>query len=192
MGSTSAIANLSVIHDMSTTNLQTTRSRYSGPPHPDIDRAWDDLFRLQNIRVTGEEFDFNQRTSVELLEGGGYMAWLGIFHELHCVVSSPSEMKILRQWKYKEHYFKDNSEGENRLLESHTDHCLDRIRSSLMCHPDVSSLVTFYWGPDAPQPVVNATKTMHSCVNWDGLMESTRYRALPSQELKELKNPLLQ
>lgn len=74
---------------MSTANLQTNRSRYSGPPHPDIDKSWDELFKFRDIRVTAEELNFNQRTSVELPEGG-YMAWLGIWHELHCVVSSSS------------------------------------------------------------------------------------------------------
>lgn len=61
-----------------------------------------------------------------------------------------------------------------------------------MCQPDVSSLVSFYWGADDPRPVVNVTKTMHSCVNWDELMKSTRHRLVHSKELKEMMNPLMQ
>ena len=38
-----------------------------------------------SIRVTKEELDAHGQTSVEL-PGGGYLAWLGVFHELHCVV----------------------------------------------------------------------------------------------------------
>lgn len=38
-----------------------------------------------SVRVTKEELDAHGQTSIELL-GGGYLAWLGVFHELHCVV----------------------------------------------------------------------------------------------------------
>ena len=41
-----------------------------------------------SIRVSAEELEKINRTSVHLPEGGGFMAWLEIFHELHCVVSN--------------------------------------------------------------------------------------------------------
>ena len=39
-----------------------------------------------SIRVTKAELEAHGQTSVQL-PGGGYLAWLGVFHELHCVVS---------------------------------------------------------------------------------------------------------
>lgn len=60
-----------------------------------------------------------------------------------------------------------------------------------MCQPDVSSVVTFYWAKD-PKPVVNSTKTLHECVNWDLMIESTRNRVVSRKEMAALKNPLLQ
>ena len=62
-------------------------SPFAGPPSPAVDEAWHDLMGNMSIRVTREELDQNHQTSVEL-PSGGYLAWLGMFHELHCVVNS--------------------------------------------------------------------------------------------------------
>ena len=39
-----------------------------------------------HIRVTAAELGRNNQESVTLTEGGGYLGWLGVFHELHCIV----------------------------------------------------------------------------------------------------------
>lgn len=72
---------------------------------------------------------------------------------------------------------------------SHIDHCLDRIRAVLMCHPDISSLVTFYWENNS-KPTVNSTKTLHECVDWDALMVSMKGRWVGPDEMSVLENPL--
>lgn len=41
-----------------------------------------------SIRVTESELAQNEQMSVRL-PNGGYLAWLGVFHQLHCVVSFP-------------------------------------------------------------------------------------------------------
>lgn len=62
-------------------------SPFTGSPGPESDRAWHDLLSNMSVRVSREELERGNQTSVEL-PGGGYMAWLGVFHELHCVVST--------------------------------------------------------------------------------------------------------
>lgn len=62
------------------------QSPYAGLPSPSIDAAWHYLLEHTTIRVTPTELNRSNQTSVEL-PGGGYMAWLGVFHELHCIVS---------------------------------------------------------------------------------------------------------
>lgn len=42
-----------------------------------------------SIRVSENELIRNNQTSV-YLPNGGFLAWLEIFHELHCVVSAAS------------------------------------------------------------------------------------------------------
>ena len=44
--------------------------------------------KSMHIRVTETELRRANQESVALTEeeGGGYLAWLGVFHELHCIV----------------------------------------------------------------------------------------------------------
>ena len=42
-----------------------------------------------HIRVSEVELRRDDQESVGLTEGGGYLAWLGVFHGLHCVVRVP-------------------------------------------------------------------------------------------------------
>ena len=64
-----------------------TNNPYAGKPNADIDGAWDELMAPMHIRVTGEELLRDNQESVALPEAGGYLGWLGAFHELHCIVS---------------------------------------------------------------------------------------------------------
>ena len=60
---------------------------FAGKPSPQIDAAWHGLMENINIRVSKTEMEKTKQTSVELPEGGGNLAWLGAYHELHCLVS---------------------------------------------------------------------------------------------------------
>ncbi|KAM3066192.1 hypothetical protein ACMFMG_012152 [Clarireedia jacksonii] len=66
-------------------------SEFAGSPSPSVDKAWHDLLAKITIRVTAAELEYSNQTSVELPEGGGYMAWLGVYHQLHCIVGPPSD-----------------------------------------------------------------------------------------------------
>jgi len=85
-----------------------TASPYSRPPTAESDRAWDELVRCERstypskmvvlmlftatyfnatreeLERAGEKF----QVMAELVDGG-YMATLGVYHEIHCVVSMP-------------------------------------------------------------------------------------------------------
>ena len=63
-----------------------TNNPYAGSPNQDIDDTWDELLAPMHIRVTAMELAQDNQQSVELEEGGGFLGWLGVFHELHCVV----------------------------------------------------------------------------------------------------------
>ena len=62
-------------------------SPYAGPPSPEIDAAWSNLLAPMHIRVSEAELRRDNQESVRLPEGGGYLGWMGAFHELHCIVS---------------------------------------------------------------------------------------------------------
>ena len=64
-------------------------SPFAGGPDNEIDLAWHNLLGNTTVRVSQEELNRNgnHRESVALPEHGGHMVWLGVFHQLHCLVS---------------------------------------------------------------------------------------------------------
>lgn len=58
---------------------------YAGPPSPAIDDAWDALLAPMHISVSQAEL---ARDNQALPESGGCLGWMGVFHELHCMVST--------------------------------------------------------------------------------------------------------
>ena len=68
-------------------------SPYAGGPDPDIDLAWHELLGNTSIRVSHSELqrNGNHQESIALPKNDdGYMVWLGVYHQLHCIVSSTS------------------------------------------------------------------------------------------------------
>ena len=63
-----------------------SQSPFAGPPSPEIDAAWNNLLAPMHMRVSTEELRRDNQDSVPLPEGGGYLGWMGVFHELHCIV----------------------------------------------------------------------------------------------------------
>ena len=51
-----------------------------------------------NIRVSAEELQRSNQESVSL-PGGGHLAWIGAFHQLHCVVGRKSRPPLLARQK---------------------------------------------------------------------------------------------
>ena len=68
-------------------------SPFAGLPSASLDAAWHHLLEPTTIRVSAEELQQANQSSVTL-PNGGYMAWLGVFHELHCIVSDSSCQKL--------------------------------------------------------------------------------------------------
>ncbi|ROW01493.1 hypothetical protein VSDG_02060 [Cytospora chrysosperma] len=108
-------------------------SSYIGEPGPENEKAWHDLMDSMAIRVTAEELAVHNQQSVPLPDGG-YLAWLGVFHELHCV-------KLLRHWSWRDHYpeFANLSAFEMAHNMVHIDHCLEILRSSALCPPNMET-----------------------------------------------------
>ncbi|KAF2753751.1 hypothetical protein EJ05DRAFT_170796 [Pseudovirgaria hyperparasitica] len=187
-----AIPSLDIQYASTPQELRST-SGYFGPPTPDMDAQWDSLLDRKRIRVTAAELARNGRTSVAMGGDGdtddagsgdsGYLAWLGVFHELHC-------LNFARMWKDRDYYYPNATEYEVKYISEHVDHCMDRLRAVLMCHPDVSDLITMYWDKST-KPMVNGTRILERCVDWDALMASTADRQISAEEMSVLKNPTL-
>lgn len=67
-------------------------SPFAGPPSREVDLAWHTLLGNTSIRVSQEELNRNgnHNKSVALPRSEEHLAWLNVFHQLHCLVSQPS------------------------------------------------------------------------------------------------------
>ncbi|KAL8654752.1 MAG: hypothetical protein Q9226_003316 [Calogaya cf. arnoldii] len=157
---------------------------YAGPPSPAVDDAWDALLAPMHISVSQAELDRDNQDSVALPESGGYLGWMGVFHELHCI-------RMLREWNYRSYYHRNLSSEEQEHLGQHADHCFEMLRQSAVCHAD-ASLTTFEWSPERSRPMFNASESLHMCVDWELLMESIENRVVHEAEILRLQNPLSQ
>ena len=134
-----------------------TQTIYNGEPSPELDEAWDHLFDYNNIRVSKEELDRMNRTSVQLSDGSGdYLAALDVMHHIHC-------LKMVRHYIHPEYYEMPDSQKIN--TEEHIDHCLDAIRQELICRAEVT-FTTYEWLPDLKIPWAKLAYD-HTCANWD-------------------------
>lgn len=63
-----------------------TVNPFRGEPRPELDEAWQSLFDNNNIRLTKEEVDRMNKTSIMLADGSGYYGQISAYHHLHCLV----------------------------------------------------------------------------------------------------------
>ncbi|KAL9113925.1 MAG: hypothetical protein Q9227_002059 [Pyrenula ochraceoflavens] len=155
---------------------------FTGDPRPELDRAWHALLTNNNIRISTSELAELNYTSIELGDGSGMVAQLGVFHALHC-------LKTIRRFVHKDYYLVNATEAALSQMNEHVDHCIEYIRENLMCHPDIS-LVTLRWIPtdDGFKPT-NKDLARHECVNWDVLNGWAGMRVFDLYRLDLLKRP---
>ncbi|MCJ1358909.1 MAG: hypothetical protein MMC33_008909 [Icmadophila ericetorum] len=152
---------------------------YKGPPRPELDDAWHDLFIYNNIRLTAEELKKMNRTSIQLADGSGdYLAAVDVYHHLHCV-------KMIRQYLHPEYYNMPESLMVDKA--EHVDHCLDALRQELMCRAEVT-FTTYEWLPDLPIPWAQLSYD-HACVNFDAIHAWAATRAIDIFDPKYLSHP---
>lgn len=157
-------------------------SPYVGQPSEDVDNAWHDLMGNMSLRVTTEELAQQSQRSVAL-PNGGYLAWLGAYHDLHCI-------KILRKMNYRDHYHPNLTEQGLKDQQVHADHCIDALRNLAMCRSDTESMTTFVWRQGQVKPLLSPERPLRRCVDWDRLVGSLKHRVVSEGEMSMMRNPL--
>ncbi|TFK37916.1 hypothetical protein BDQ12DRAFT_606952, partial [Crucibulum laeve] len=143
---------------------------YQGYPTPEIDAAWDLItLNVRPIRISEDITEKIGRLEDPTLvkypeeDGGGVMASLEVFHQLHCV-------NMLRKYTYLEYYKSDPLfQSKPHGIRLHLDHCIEMLRTVITCTGDVG-VITYDWvkGNDSPSPNFN---TMHQCRNFNKIQE---------------------
>ncbi|KAJ6443651.1 Zn(2)-Cys(6) zinc finger domain protein [Purpureocillium lavendulum] len=128
---------------------------------------------VERSRKTSEVDWFNSTVEYGAANGGGYMATLEMFHQLHC-------LNMLRKAVHHD-YYKRMAPSANgtypRNLMTHLDHCVEIIRQVISCRGDVG-LITFHWveGNPVPYPDFN---TWHQCRDHEEILAWAKTQEAP-------------
>ncbi|KAJ2976378.1 hypothetical protein NQ176_g4989 [Zarea fungicola] len=165
-------------------------NRFRGSPSSDIDKEWDRFTQHPLIDGTASLISVsledikraNKTASVDWVNstvqygnanGGGYMATLEIFHQLHC-------LNMIRKVVHSEYYtemapFKNGTRPFK--MATHLDHCIEILRQVISCYGD-TGLITFHWvkGNPVPYPDFN---TWHQCRDPEAILEWSKQREAP-------------
>ncbi|KAH7125251.1 hypothetical protein B0J11DRAFT_300685 [Dendryphion nanum] len=141
-------------------------SKYSGPPTVENTKAWEDLVQPTFFGATEQELVRGKESiddSVQLADSDGYLAALGVYHELHC-------LRQLRLHLYKDTYYSNLTQANIDWFYGHLDHCIETLRISIMCQADLS-LYTFSWKTSHDNRPNSKSNAKRQCVNWDEVEE---------------------
>ncbi|KAF2451951.1 hypothetical protein P171DRAFT_438601 [Karstenula rhodostoma CBS 690.94] len=157
---------------------------YMGEASSESDLAWNKLIRRHGFRVFGKEAERLNLTSSLPLENGGVSASLGVDHNLHC-------LRHLKQWYFGDYYYSNKTDEDLAWLNGHTLHCLETLRKSVMCFPDLN-LSPYYMVPTQPHhPTHISTWGVRQCVQYDVLNEALNKRRYARAEYGKEVNRLL-
>ncbi|ROV91403.1 hypothetical protein VPNG_09969 [Cytospora leucostoma] len=151
-------------------SLYDSTSKYSGPPSEELDDAWWELLEpavsnasAEEIERAGESLD-----AVAEVTMGGYLAGLGVYHELHC-------LRRIRSYIHEYYYYPNISKSERRDERHHLDHCTELLRTRIMCHAS-TDLEVFWWGEHSPVAPEARSSAKRVCVRWDSLHDCSKTR----------------
>ncbi|KAI1824327.1 hypothetical protein F4861DRAFT_506432 [Xylaria intraflava] len=153
-------------------------SPFMGRPNEQNTKAWDDLITPTyfsashaDLVKTGESIN-----SSVVLADGGYLAGLGVYHDIHC-------LRRLRLFLHSNYYYDELTADNIEYLRDHLGHCIESLRRTVMCNAD-TSIFTFTWknaekvrpGVLRPMPQSNQQR---KCVNFDAVESWVMERHVP-------------
>ncbi|KAF2008700.1 hypothetical protein BU24DRAFT_415753 [Aaosphaeria arxii CBS 175.79] len=157
---------------------------YMGEASVESDLAWNKLIRRHGFRAFQKEAEQLNLTSSLPLKEGGVSASLGVDHNLHC-------LRHFKQWYFRDYYYRNKTVEDLAWLEGHTLHCLETLRKSVMCFPDLN-LSPYYMVPEQPHhPTHISTWGKRQCVDYDMLNNALNRRRYSRSEYGEDVNRLL-
>ncbi|KAF1978148.1 hypothetical protein BU23DRAFT_654598, partial [Bimuria novae-zelandiae CBS 107.79] len=144
---------------------------YFGDPIHDSDWAWTDIISPRSFRLhRNEAARPNLTDSILVSPGEDFGTIFGVMHNPHCL------------WMYPEYYypnFDENFMEHNRI---HNLHCLESLRTSVTCYPDLNPHPYYFSGHKYHDIAVSA-KVTRKCVNWKLLQERLQPRGFAPEDL---------
>lgn len=105
---------------------------------------------------------------------GGYLAGLGVYHELHC-------LHRIRTYAHEQYYYPNMSDSERFVIRHHIDHCIELLRTTIMCH-GTTDFEVFFWGENSDELPEARSSAKRVCIKWDSLHDWSRSRFVRGDE----------
>ncbi|KAF2112772.1 hypothetical protein BDV96DRAFT_580343 [Lophiotrema nucula] len=166
-----------VVHRSHATN-HIAYTKFSGPPNAQNAEAWQHLLQPLYFNASAVELELggaNAAAAVKV-KNGGYIAALGVYHEIHC-------LNKLRSFLYTPQQTPDSNashvrDNEIEVSTDHLDHCLEVLRMNAMCNPDLS-LYTFSWPKEAdPEFLIPHSNSPRKCADWSQIEDYGMKRSI--------------
>ncbi|CAG8956467.1 hypothetical protein HYFRA_00003852, partial [Hymenoscyphus fraxineus] len=151
---------------------------YMGVPSDDSERAWRNLIhpdRRHGVRLLREEASHLNINESILLPDNNFAVILTVHHNLHC-------LRRLRQNFFEEHYYPDWTDEDRKHNREHSLHCLESLRTSMICKPDLAPL-PYYWSGNIWHDMNASPQSKRECVNWEFFSEYLKSRSYQKEEL---------
>ena len=154
-------------------------SNYTGPPSHSSDTAWERLQAVRGVAITLPQASSLDLPRSGLWAGNGTVATiLGVQHNLHCI-------RVIRQILYPAYYYPtENSEAEQKARVAHAGHCLEAIRQSVMCTPDLTPRSVRWEDEERENIAMNPSGKMQ-CLDWESLQRNIRGKSYDLDDLWE-------
>ncbi|KAI0967860.1 hypothetical protein F4678DRAFT_482887 [Xylaria arbuscula] len=158
-------------------------SVYSGPPTSQQEEAWTKILTPMYFAATLQEMlkAGESPANGTQLNNGGYLATMGVYHELHC-------LHQMRLFLYRERYYHNITEKQEEYLHEHLDHCLEALRITIMCHGN-TGLYTFAWESADEKPTTKSN-ARSACVKWSSIEEWSQLRQLGEADQVVKSSPI--
>ncbi|KAI4863980.1 hypothetical protein F4820DRAFT_425017 [Hypoxylon rubiginosum] len=112
-------------------------NEYSGPPSPELDKNWEDLYSMGIVAISRYEAERlpNKTSMLPHDEQQRYVVGLDVFHALHC-------LNMIRKLLHPEYYSEDDMKDINQSHDDlhHIDHCIEYLRQSVTCSVDLAPI----------------------------------------------------
>ena len=155
-----------------------TNSLFCGAPSHESNAAWEKLQEVRGVAVTSKEALTLNFPETGLLAGEGMpAALLGVQHNLHCI-------RFLRQVLYPSYYYPNQTAVEHEERVMHAGHCLEAIRQSVMCAPDLTPRGVD-WEDDEKENIKMNPSVKLECLNWPSLVGWMRERRYDLSDLRK-------
>jgi hypothetical protein len=166
---------------------------YFGRPSPEIDAAWADLLQYEYPAITPEEIALNPSLFYDMDKDkhpvtGKYHFALDVFHNLHCLNAVRRELDkgyygthdhghVGRRTeedhepqasKQQQHQHQNAWDAAQR---DHIDHCMNHIRQSLQCRPDLSHAAMHLFDDSDGSKYFLGNAGRHDCYDWESIMQ---------------------